>query len=118
MSAATSQFRTPSHARSIHSVVAHIPRGKVSTYGEVAERAGLPRRARLVGQVLSGLPANNKLPWHRVVNAQGCISLPAGSATAKEQRQRLRAEGVVFRGARIDLQRYAWRVSLDELLWR
>ena len=118
MSALRKNIRATPHDKKIRAVVARIPRGKVSTYGEVADRAGLPRRARLVGQVLSCLPSNNKLPWHRVVNAQGCISLPVGGATAKEQRQRLLAEGIVFRGARIDLQRYAWRVSLDALLWR
>ena len=118
MPAVRKTIRATPHDKKIHAVVARIPRGKVSTYGEVADRAGLPRRARLVGQVLSCLPANNTLPWHRVVNAQGGISLPVGGATAKEQRQRLLAEGIVFRGARIELKRYAWRVSLDELLWR
>lgn len=104
--------------RRIYTTVAQIPRGRVATYGEIAERAGLPRRARLVGHALSHLPAAHRVPWHRVINAQGRISLPAGSATAREQRQRLLAEGVRFSGGRVDLKRYGWRLSLDELLWR
>ena len=76
----------------IQAVVDSIPRGTTSSYGEVAREAGLPRRARLVGRVLSELPPGSKLPWHRVVNASGRISLRG--AAAREQRRRLRAEGV------------------------
>jgi methylated-DNA-protein-cysteine methyltransferase-like protein len=92
----------------IRAVVDSIPRGRVATYGLVAREAGLPRRARLVGRVLSELPAGSRLPWHRVVNAQGGISLRGGSGPAS-QRRRLLAEGVTFRGARIDLARCLWR---------
>jgi methylated-DNA-protein-cysteine methyltransferase related protein len=102
----------------IYTVVAQIPRGKVATYGWVAERAGLVRGARRVGYALRMLPAGKHIPWHRVVNAQGRISLPATSTAAKRQRQRLHQEGIVFRRNRIDLKRFGWRVSLDELLWR
>ena len=101
----------------VYEVVRNIPRGRVSTYGWVAERAGLPRRARLVGQALSQTPRNVRLPWHRVINAQGRISFPARSAQAIEQRRRLEAEGVVFIRGRVDLERYGWRLTLDELLW-
>lgn len=76
----------------IQAVVDSIPRGTTLSYGEVAREAGLPRRARLVGRVLSELPAGSRLPWHRVVNASGRISLRG--AAAREQRRRLRAEGV------------------------
>lgn len=105
-------------ARRIYAVVAKIPRGQVSTYGWVAERAGLPRRARLVGQALSQLPSGRRLPWHRVINAQGRISFPARSAQAAEQRRRLEAEGVHFLRGRVNLERCGWRLTLDELLWR
>jgi len=82
-----------------------IPRGKVASYGQVAALAGLPRRARLVGRVLANLPPDSKVPWHRVVNARGEISLEGESAA--RQRRLLTAEGVVFseRG-RIDLRRH------------
>ena len=94
----------------IWQVVALIPPGNVATYGDVAAQAGLPGAARRVGRALKHLPADTRIPWHRVVNAQGRISLPAGSASQYTQRERLEAEGVSFRGGKsIDLARYrAW----------
>ena len=102
----------------IWKAVAAIPRGEVASYGGIARRAGLPRRARLVGHALKVAPANLKLPWHRVVNSQGRISLPAGSRAHRLQRQLLEAEGVVFRNGRIDLAKSGGRLDLDALLWR
>ena len=69
-----------------------VPRGKVASYGQIALEAGLPGRARLVGRMLGELTPGTKLAWHRVVNAAGRISL-RGTA-GREQRRRLRAEGV------------------------
>jgi len=97
--------------------VARIPAGQVATYGQVAREAGLGRRARMVGRALRVLPAGSGIPWHRVVNARGEISLPSASDSGREQRRRLEAEGVVFDGGRIDLKRFRWRQSMDELLW-
>lgn len=108
----------PPLAKRIYAVVTKIPRGRVATYGWIAERAGLPRRARLVGQALSELPAGRRVPWHRVINAQGRISFPARSAQAAEQRRHLELEGVHFLRGRVNLDRYGWRLTLDELLWR
>jgi len=90
-------------------VVADIPAGRVATYGDVARLAGLPGAARRVGTALRGLPAASRLPWHRVVNARGRLSLAADSAAGRRQRRRLEREGVVF-GPRdaIDLPRYRW----------
>jgi methylated-DNA-protein-cysteine methyltransferase-like protein len=86
-------------------VVQAIPRGKVASYGQVAVLAGLPRRARLVGRVLANLPPNSKVPWHRVVNARGEISL-VGQAAAR-QRRLLVGEGVAFTpSGRVDLRRH------------
>src|SRR3954470_19697984 len=105
-----------SHAR-IHRVVSRIPRGRVATYGQVARLAGLARQARLVGYAMHALPAGTRVPWQRVVNAKGEISLPGQSAA--RQRNLLEAEGVRFdaRG-RIDLDRFLWRprvpASADE----
>jgi methylated-DNA-protein-cysteine methyltransferase-like protein len=101
----------------IWKAVARIPRGEVASYGSVAERAGLPRRARLVGHALKVAPASLKLPWHRVLNAQGRISLPAGSKAHRTQRRLLEEEGVVFRNGRVDLRR-SRPSDLDALLWR
>lgn len=93
----------------IWQVVAAIPAGKVTTYGAIARKAGLARSARRVGLALKGLPVGTHIPWHRVVNAKGHISLPSGSAPHKIQRDRLENEGVQFgsQGA-IDLRRYGW----------
>jgi methylated-DNA-protein-cysteine methyltransferase-like protein len=90
----------------ILAVVDSIPRGRVASYGQVAREAGLPRHARLVGRVLSALPAGTRLAWHRVVNSAGRISLRPGAAL---QRRRLAREGLVFtRTGRIDLARFRW----------
>jgi methylated-DNA-protein-cysteine methyltransferase related protein len=89
-----------------------IPRGAVATYGDVAREAGLPRRARLVGRVLSGLPARSPIPWHRVVNAAGRLSARPGG-TAQQQR-RLEREGLAFTaGGRLDLARHRWHPDVD-----
>lgn len=105
----------------ILAAVRKIPRGKVSTYGNVADVAGLPKRARLVGTVLRQTPASRDLPWYRVINAGGRISFPVGSDAYARQRKKLEAEGVVFIGGRVDLQRHGWPAreeQLDELLWK
>ncbi|MCY4270726.1 MAG: MGMT family protein [Gammaproteobacteria bacterium] len=91
-------------------IVARIPSGKVATYGQVAEYAGLPGRARLVGHTLARLPADSALPWHRVVNSQGRLSFPAGGEKHARQRNRLEAEGIPFQDGRIPLRRCRWRL--------
>ena len=104
----------------ILAAVRQIPRGRVSTYGDIAQVAGFPRRARLVGTVLRQSGDMRGLPWFRVINAGGRISFPVGSTAYSRQRHKLEDEGVVFRGDRADLKRYGWpsRESLDELLWK
>jgi methylated-DNA-protein-cysteine methyltransferase related protein len=107
-------------AQAILDVVARVPRGKVTTYGVVAERAGWPRRARLVGQVLAKLPKGSRVPWHRVVAAGGRIAFPQGSEARAEQLRRLEKEGVDAARGRVDLRRHAWSGptnDLDRLLW-
>lgn len=99
--------------------VKRIPRGRVCTYGGVAQVAGLPRRARLVGTVLRTTTAKN-IPWFRVINASGRISFPRGSDAYERQRRKLEAEGIVFVGGRVDLRQYGWPEigeSLDAYLW-
>jgi methylated-DNA-protein-cysteine methyltransferase-like protein len=90
-------------------VVNRIPRGRVASYGQVAELAGLPGRARLVGRVLSHLPDNSNIPWQRVVNARGEISFTEGSDAHRRQRQLLEQEGVLFSGRRI-MRQCRWRL--------
>jgi methylated-DNA-protein-cysteine methyltransferase related protein len=99
----------------ILAAVRALRRGQTASYGEIARRAGLPRRARLVARVLS----NNDdpdLPWHRVLRADGRIAFPPGSAGHAEQLRRLKAEGVTpgaaLRRAAVD------GLDLDAALWR
>jgi methylated-DNA-protein-cysteine methyltransferase related protein len=104
--------------QSILAAVRRIPRGRVSSYGEIARLAGLPRRARLVGTVLRHTAA--RVPWHRVINAGGRISFPAGSDACQRQRRLLEQEGIAFRRDRIDVNRYGWpdrETDLDRALW-
>ena len=97
-----------SYAR-IYAVVRRIPRGRVATYGQVAELAGLSGHARQVGYALHALSAGTTVPWHRVVNAAGSCSLRAVPGADLEQRLRLEREGVRFdaRG-RVSFARVRW----------
>jgi methylated-DNA-protein-cysteine methyltransferase-like protein len=95
----------------VYAVVRRIPRGRVATYGQVAALAGRPRHARLVGYALHALPDRTTVPWHRVLNAQGRISLRrAAPAAGLTQRLLLEREGVRFdaRG-RVSLERFGWK---------
>ena len=106
-------------AAAIRQAVRAIKRGSFASYGEVARRAGLPGRARLVGQVLRESGDDARLPWHRVTGAGGRIAFPAGSRHAREQLARLAREGVPARGNRVLVQRTAKGArSLDALLWK
>ena len=89
----------------IYEVVRRIPRGRVATYGQVAELAGIEGRARQVGYALHHSPP--RLPWHRVINARGHISVRASSDWGELQRHLLEAEGVEFDlEGRIDLKKF------------
>lgn len=93
----------------IYAVVRRIPRGRVATYGQVARVAGLHNAARQVGYALHALGDGTAVPWHRVLNAQGGISMRSGAAPLT-QRLRLEREGVVFdQAGRVKLARFAWR---------
>jgi methylated-DNA-protein-cysteine methyltransferase-like protein len=94
-----------------------IPYGRVATYGQIAELAGLPRQARQVGHALHHLPADSTVPWHRVINARGMIAFAPGSEPHRRQRELLAMEGIVFLKQRIDLRRFGWRSTLDEAIW-
>lgn len=93
----------------LYLLLSQIPEGKVVSYGELAALAGLGRAARWVGRTLSQLPADTRLPWHRVLGAGGRLSLPAGSPSGDEQRARLREEGLTIRNNRVDMRRHGWR---------
>ncbi|HET8633951.1 MAG TPA: MGMT family protein [Gemmatimonadales bacterium] len=101
---------TDSPYERIYATVRRIPRGRVATYGQVAELTGLPGRARQVGYALHALPASSAVPWHRVLNARGMVSLPPGSRSALDQRLLLEREGVHFdQRGQVPLARFRWR---------
>ncbi|MFC1887780.1 MGMT family protein [Candidatus Cloacimonadota bacterium] len=92
----------------IYDTVKLIPRGKVATYGQIADLAGYPRQARMVGYALHSTPEDVKIPWHRVINSQGRISL-RGSGWGGIQKELLVQEGIVFSGEdKISLAKYRW----------
>jgi len=88
-------------------IVASIPLGCVTTYGDIARLAGSPRAARQVGGVLRRLPQGSKLPWYRVINRKGEISLVGDDLC--RQRDALEAEGIeVSNDGKVSLTRYRW----------
>lgn len=89
--------------------VCAIPVGRIATYGDVAERAGMPGASRRVGAALRKLPRGSNVPWYRVVNASGKSSLPPGSGGADRQRRLLADEGVLLgSGGQAVLKKYRW----------
>jgi methylated-DNA-protein-cysteine methyltransferase-like protein len=103
-----------SAADKILAAIRAIPRGEVAGYGEIARRAGLPGRARMVARLLSE-NSDRKLPWHRVLRSDGRIAFPEGSRGWREQTQRLRAEGVLVENGRVRGRRVA--ATVDEQVW-
>lgn len=95
----------------IYAVIRQIPAGSVATYGDIANLAGLPRHARLVGYALNALSEGSDVPWYRVVNSQGQLSLAKLSPTgAAEQQKCLVQEGVEFTSqGRVMLKKYRWQ---------
>ena len=105
--------RATTHRASIHAIVAQIPRGRVASYGQIADLAGLPGRARQVGYALAALPEATPIPWHRVVNVRGEISPRARTGSEGAQRRLLEREGVAFDATgRIPMDRFRWRAGL------
>ena len=102
----------------IRETIREIPQGRVASYGQIAEIAGVPRGARQVGYALRHLPQGHDVPWYRVIRASGRIALEKGSDGFNEQSKRLMMENVTILEGRIDMQKYRWQPDLDELLWK
>ncbi|MGL5359004.1 MAG: MGMT family protein [Shewanella sp.] len=100
----------------IWQVVAMIPEGKVSSYGKLADLAGLPGRARYVSTALKAAPAQLALPWHRVLNHQGRIAFAANSAHFQQQLVLLQAEGIIVNQGKVKLSEYEWQPELPTLV--
>ncbi|MEO8000509.1 MAG: MGMT family protein [Arenimonas sp.] len=98
----------------ILATICAVPRGEVAGYGEIARRAGLPGRARMVARILS----NNEdceLPWHRILRSDGSIAFPKDSSQYGEQIQRLRAEGIEVVNGKVRGRKAA--ATMDEIFW-
>jgi methylated-DNA-protein-cysteine methyltransferase related protein len=94
----------------VYAMVRRIPHGKVATYGQIAQLAGLGGAARQVGYALAGLPDHSSVPWHRVINARGTVSPRKHSGPDLAQRMRLEHEGVRFdRNGRVALDIFGWK---------
>ncbi len=96
-------------------MVALIPHGQVASYGQVADLAGLPRHARLVSKTLKLAPESLNLPWHRVISSQLKIAFPISTPLYLEQKQRLLAEDISFKGNKVQKEHH-WQPDLFTLL--
>jgi methylated-DNA-protein-cysteine methyltransferase-like protein len=114
----------PSFNERVYAAVCTVPEGWVTTYGDVAAVLGSPRAARQVGWALSALRESDRadtIPWQRVINAQGSISVRGDGLRATDQQARLEEEGIEFDAAlRCDLEDHRWmypdvRAALDKL---
>lgn len=93
----------------IYAMVRRIPSGRATTYGHIAALCGKPRGARAVGWALHALPDGTDVPWHRVINKSGGISISKVGLPPELQRALLEAEGVEFEpDGRVDLKRWGW----------
>jgi methylated-DNA-protein-cysteine methyltransferase related protein len=93
----------------VYSLVKKIPRGRVTTYGELAKALRLAGGARAIGYALAACPSGRGIPWHRVLGAGGRIRVP--EPHAQLQRRLLEAEGVALEGGRVNLARYGWSTA-------
>lgn len=102
-------------------VVQCIPAGSVASYGQVADLAGLPGRARLAGKAMQAIPSdgfkNKPIPWFRVVRASGQLAFPLASENFNLQRSLLLEEGVILRGRTVPLKQYQWQPSFEDLMF-
>ncbi len=93
-----------------------VPTGNVASYGQVADLAGLPGRARYVGYCLRNTPVNVSLPWHRIVRSNGQLAFPLYSDNAHLQQRLLQAEGVTVKNNRVSMSKFGWQPDLATLL--
>lgn len=105
-----------SKAEQICKTVCKVPFGKVAGYGFIADLAGLPGRARMVGKVMQSAPAEMQVPWYRILRSNGAIAFTAGSTQAKRQTGLLQEEGVVVMNNRVNMKQFGWNPDLGELM--
>ncbi|MFT5235064.1 MAG: methylated-DNA-protein-cysteine methyltransferase-like protein [Shewanella sp.] len=98
-------------------IVNLVPKGYVSSYGKIADLAGLPGRARYVSTALKRAPKEMALPWHRVINSQGKISFENKTQAYRDQMELLRLDGVQVNRGRVSLSEYEWKPDLATLMF-
>ena len=103
-------------AERIWNTVQRVPPGRVAAYGLIADLAGLPGRARMVGRVMQLAPRQMHLPWHRILRSSGMIAFAIGSDQAREQIALLQQEDVVVLNHRVNMRQFAWQPDLGELM--
>lgn len=108
--------KTLSNAERICLTVLAIPKGKVATYGQIADLAGLPGRARFVSRAMSLATTKVKLPWYRVLKSDGRLAFPVASKAAIRQTELLGNEAVPVLKNRVNLQKFQWQPELGEIL--
>jgi len=95
----------------IFQVIAQIPYGRVASYGQIARLAGIPKHSRLVGYVLKHMDADSSLPWYRVINSQGKISLSKLNDQGQNiQAQLLMAEGILVIEDKVKMKVFQWNI--------
>ena len=95
----------------IFQVIAQIPYGRVASYGQIARLVGIPKHSRLVGYVLKHMDADSSLPWYRVINSQGKISLSKLNDQGQNiQAQLLLAEGILVIGNKVKMKEFQWNI--------
>ena len=107
----------PQYAK-IWRTVQLIPLGRVASYGQIADLAGLPGRARLVGKSLGYVPKDMQVPWYRVLRSNGQIAFPKGSEQSQQQTGLLQQEDVAVFNNRVKLSLFQWQPDLADMLWK
>ncbi len=97
-------------------VASLVPSGKVASYGQIADLAGLPGRARMVGRAMATNPNDLTIPWHRIMRSNGKIAFAKGSKLAKQQTLFLTEEGIPVINGKVDISLYRWLPDLAFLL--
>jgi methylated-DNA-protein-cysteine methyltransferase-like protein len=95
-----------------------IPAGKVASYGQIADLAGLPGRARLVGKSLSFIPKDLTVPWYRILRSNGQLAFAQGSQQSLLQTALLQQEEVAVFNNRVKLKAFQWQPDLGEMLFK
>ena len=113
-----SPIKPSDKVKRIWKTVVAVPKGKVASYGQIADLAGLPGRARLVGKALGQAPKNMELPWYRILRSSGQLAFEKGSANALKQKGLLQEEEVVVLNNRVKLKQFGWQPDLADILMK